>query len=112
LGNQVLISSHRKLLRLTAVVVNVAETSGHAELFKPIRNLLHRGPSGPRRTQSRPTQDTRSQASPAVARAASGHAAAPPNRDMNSRRLMAFPEAQDLPTATCNDASTAGISGQ
>jgi hypothetical protein len=64
LGNQVLISSHRKLLRLTAVVVNVAETSGQ------------------------------------------------PNRDMNSRRLMAFPEAQDLPTATCNDASTAGISGQ
>jgi hypothetical protein len=28
-GNQVLISSHRKLLRSKAVVVNVAETSGH-----------------------------------------------------------------------------------
>ena len=28
-GNQVLISSHRKLLRSKAVVVSVAETSGH-----------------------------------------------------------------------------------
>ena len=28
-GNQVLISSHRKLLRSKAVVVNVAETSGY-----------------------------------------------------------------------------------
>ena len=28
-GNQVLISSHRKLLRSKAVVVNVAETPGH-----------------------------------------------------------------------------------
>jgi hypothetical protein len=28
-GNQVLISSHRKLLSSKAMVVNVAETSGH-----------------------------------------------------------------------------------
>jgi hypothetical protein len=28
-GNQVLISSHRKLLSAKAIVVNVAETSGH-----------------------------------------------------------------------------------
>jgi hypothetical protein len=28
-GNQVLIPNHRKLLRSKAVVVNVAETSGH-----------------------------------------------------------------------------------
>jgi hypothetical protein len=30
---------------------------------------------------------------------------------MNFRRLMAFPEARDLPTRACTDAITAGIGG-
>jgi hypothetical protein len=33
--------------------------------------------------------------SPGCARAISGHAATPPTSDMNSRRLIAFPEAKD-----------------
>jgi len=38
-GNQVLISSHRKLLRSKAVVVSVAETSGH----DPPAGMVERG---------------------------------------------------------------------
>jgi hypothetical protein len=42
----------------------------------------------------------------------SGHAAAPPSSDMNSRRVMDFPEVQNSPTTASNAAVTAGITAQ
>ena len=40
-GNQVLISSHRKLLRSKAIVVNVAEKSGHSQNSVSERNMKY-----------------------------------------------------------------------
>jgi hypothetical protein len=84
-GNQVLISSHRKLLSSKAMVVNVAEKSERDLVsLRPLRNAAARDAEP---SADPPLINPTTGIAGCCARALSGHATAePPRAKMNSRR--------------------------